>query len=61
MLSTKELSMSVLLASPRSQVMSVAFFELWKNGQVTEVAACGVVWALAQSVATAGLGWRYGL
>ena len=53
--------MSVLLASPRSQVMSVAFFELWKNGQVTEVAACGVVWALAQSVATAGLGWRYGL
>ena len=64
MLSTKELSMSVLLASPRSQVMSVAFFELWNNGQVTEVAAFGVLWSAALSAVTAVLfllGRRYGL
>jgi iron(III) transport system permease protein len=64
LLSTKELSMSVLLASPRSQVMSVAFFDLWNNGQVTEVAAFGVLWAAALSLVTAILflvGRRYGL
>lgn len=64
LLSTKELSMSVLLSSPRSQVMSVAFFELWNNGQVTEVAAFGVVWAALLSSVTGLLfllGRRYGL
>jgi iron(III) transport system permease protein len=64
LLSTKELSMSVLLSSPRSQVMSVAFFELWNNGQVTEVAAFGVIWAAVLSSATGVLfilARRYGL
>ena len=64
LLSTKELSMSVLLSGPRTQVMSVAFFELWNNGQITEVAAFGVLWALALSIVTSVLfllGRRYGL
>ncbi len=64
LLSTKELSMSVLLAGPRSPVMSVAMFDLWNNGQVTEVAAFGVLWAAILSVIVAllyVLGKRYGI
>jgi iron(III) transport system permease protein len=44
LLSAKELSMSILLASPRTQVVSVAVYELWENGQVGELAAFGVIW-----------------
>jgi len=44
LLSAKELSMSILLVSPRTQVVSVAVYELWENGQVGELAAFGVVW-----------------
>lgn len=45
LLAAKELSMSVLLAGPRSQVMAVAMFDLWTNGQGGELAAFGLVWA----------------
>jgi len=44
LLSAKELSMSILLASPRTPVVSVAIYELWENGQVGELAAFGVIW-----------------
>jgi iron(III) transport system permease protein len=46
LLSAKELSMSILLASPQTQVVSVAIFELWENGQVGELAAFGVIWTV---------------
>jgi len=46
LLSAKELSMSILLASPQTPVVSVAIFELWENGQVGELAAFGVIWTL---------------
>jgi len=44
LLSAKELSMSVLLVSPRTPVVSVAIYELWDNAQVGELAAFGIVW-----------------
>jgi iron(III) transport system permease protein len=44
LLSAKELSMSILLVSPRTPVVSVAIFELWENAQVGELAAFGVLW-----------------
>ena len=44
LLSAKELSMSILLVSPRTPVVSVAIYELWENGQVGELAAFGVLW-----------------
>ena len=44
LLSAKELSMSILLASPQTPVVSVAIYELWENGQVGELAAFGVIW-----------------
>jgi len=46
LLSAKELSMSVLLVSPRTPVVSVAIFELWENAQVGELAAFGVLWTV---------------
>jgi iron(III) transport system permease protein len=38
-----ELSASVLLAGPRSQVLSVLLFELWQEGQVNQTGALAVV------------------
>jgi iron(III) transport system permease protein len=64
LLSAKELSMSVLLAGPRSQVVSVMLFDLWNNGQIVEVAAFGILWTAALALAAAGffvLAQRYGL
>jgi iron(III) transport system permease protein len=46
LISAKELSMSILLVSPRTPVVSVAIFELWENAQVGELAAFGILWTL---------------
>lgn len=46
LIGSNELSMSILLAGPRSQVMAVGMFEQWSNGQAVEVYALGVLWAL---------------
>jgi iron(III) transport system permease protein len=64
LLSAKELSMSVLLAGPQSQVVSVMMFDLWNNGQIVEVAAFGVVWSALLALTAGGffvLARRYGL
>ncbi|MFB9832592.1 ABC transporter permease [Actinoallomurus acaciae] len=52
----KELSMSVLLSSPDTQVMAVSLFDLFNNGQITQSAAFGVVWTLGLGVCVALLG-----
>ena len=46
LLSVRAVALPILLAGPNSQVVSVALFDLWGNGQVTELAAFGVVWSL---------------
>lgn len=46
LIGANELSMSILLAGPRSQVMAVALYEQWTNGQGVEVYAVGILWAL---------------
>lgn len=43
MVSMRELSSSVLLYSPGSEVLSIYIWELWDNGQVTELSAAAVV------------------
>lgn len=45
LLATKELAVAVLIAGPQSQVVAVAMFDLWVNGQGGELAAFGLVWA----------------
>lgn len=40
--SIRELSVAVLLSRPGSQVISVAIFDMWQNGQITEIGAFSV-------------------
>lgn len=46
LLSVRAVALPILLAGPNSQVVAVALFDLWGNGQVTELAAFGVVWSV---------------
>jgi iron(III) transport system permease protein len=54
LLSVQVVALPLLLVGPGSEVMAVTLFELWQNGQVTELASMGVVWiALMTTVSTA--------
>ncbi len=44
LLSVQAVSLPLLLVGPGSEVMAVTLFELWQNGQVTELAAMGILW-----------------
>ena len=53
LIANKELAIAVLLASPRSQVIAVAIFDQWVNGQGGELAAFGLLWTvLMTAIAT---------
>ena len=45
--SIRELSSSILLNSPGTEVMSILIWELWENGQYVELSALGVMFILA--------------
>lgn len=45
--SIRELSTSILLYSPDTQVISIVIWELWENGQYVELSALGVLFILA--------------
>jgi iron(III) transport system permease protein len=62
--SVRELSVAVLLSSPGSQVVSVAIFEMWENGQITEIGALSVLLTallVVMAVAFHRYSRRYGL
>jgi iron(III) transport system permease protein len=44
--SIRELSSSILLYSPGTEVVSVVIWELWENGQYVELSALGVLFIL---------------
>lgn len=46
LLCVRGVALPILLASPKSQVVSVLFYDLWINGQVNELAAFGVIWSV---------------
>jgi len=50
LLSVRAVSLILLLAGPDSQVVSVALFDLWNNGQIGEVAALGCIWTAVMTV-----------
>jgi iron(III) transport system permease protein len=61
---TKELSMSVLLASPDTEVLSVTLYNQWVNGQTTLAAAFGTLWTIVLGIFAAvllAIGRRRGL
>jgi iron(III) transport system permease protein len=43
LVSVRELSSSILLYSPDTEVVSVVIWELWENGQYVELSALGVL------------------
>ena len=62
--SIRELSTSILLYSPDTQVISIMIWELWENGQYVELSALGVLFILTlfPLVLTAQwLGTKYGI
>jgi iron(III) transport system permease protein len=64
LVSVKAVAMAILLVGPGSEVVAVTLFDLWDNGQVTELSAMGVSWAAlmtAVSVAFYMIARRYGL
>ena len=50
LVAARDLSLAVILASPKAQPVSVAMFDLWANGQGTELAAFGLVWTAIMTV-----------
>ena len=44
--SIRELSSSILLYSPGTEVLSILIWELWENGQYVELSALGVMFIL---------------
>lgn len=50
LMTTRDLSMPVLLSGPSSQVVAAQLFDLWTNGQGTELAAFGLLWTALMSV-----------
>jgi iron(III) transport system permease protein len=55
--SIRELSSSILLYSPGSEVLSILIWELWENGQYVELSALGVMFILALFVLVLAAQW----
>jgi iron(III) transport system permease protein len=50
LIANKELAIAVLLAGPNSQVIAVAIFDQWVNGQGGELAAFGLIWTVLMTL-----------
>jgi iron(III) transport system permease protein len=62
--SLRELSSSILLYSPGTEVMSIMIWELWENGQYVELSALGVMLIIllfAMVMLAQALGSRFGV
>ncbi len=55
--SIRELSSSILLYSPGTEVVSIVIWELWENGQYVELSALGVLFILALLVLVVAAQW----
>ena len=53
LMAARVLSLAILLAGPRSQTMAVTLFDLWGNGQGTELAALGLIWSMLMAMIAA--------
>jgi iron(III) transport system permease protein len=53
LIAARDVSLSVILASPSTEPVAVAMFDMWGNGQGTELAAFGLVWTAMMTVAAA--------
>jgi len=64
LVSVKAVSIPILLAGPKSQVVAIALFDMWENGITNELAALGITWTAFMTVVSITFYWlakRYGL
>ena len=55
LVAARDVSLAVILSSPSAQPVAVAMFDLWGNGQGTELAAFGLVWTAMMTVVACAL------
>ena len=53
LVASREVSLPLLLVGPGTEIVGVTLFELWQNGQVTELAAMGVLWVILMTIVSA--------
>ena len=64
LVSVKAVSIPILLAGPRSQVVAITLFDMWENGITNELAALGMTWTAFMTMVSISFYWlakRYGL
>jgi iron(III) transport system permease protein len=54
LLAVQAVSLPLMLVGPGTEVVAVTLFELWQNGQVTELAAMGMAWVCLMTFISAG-------
>jgi iron(III) transport system permease protein len=50
---SREVSLPLLLVGPGVEIVGPTLFDLWQNGQLTELAAMGICWVSLTTVASA--------
>jgi iron(III) transport system permease protein len=56
---SRELSIAILLASPRSMLLSIIMYDMWTSGHMGELAALGLLWtAFMTTIALAFFMWQ---
>jgi iron(III) transport system permease protein len=53
LLAVQNVALPLMLVGPGTQIAAVTLFDLWQNGQVTELAAMGVLWVALMLVVSA--------
>ena len=53
LLAVRAMSLPLLLTGPGNSLVAVTLFDLWQNGQVTELAAMGVIWVALMTIVSA--------
>ena len=64
LVSVKAVSIPILLAGPKSQVVAITLFDMWENGITNELAAMGATWTAFMTIISLifyMLAKRYGL
>jgi iron(III) transport system permease protein len=54
LLSVQNVALPLMLVGPGTEIAAVTLFDLWQNGQVTELAAMGVLWVALMLVVSVG-------
>ena len=53
LLTVQAVSLPLLLVGPGTEIVAVTLFDLWQNGQATELASMGVIWVALMTLVSA--------